>query len=146
LYVYVIRQGPNQYPSCALTWVRTSLVQCTPRALTLHWIHIHTSFTTALIKQATFTLKIQVCFVLYKPIMAQYQANTIAQLRDKSINLTMILVYPNMDFNIPVCRNLITISSYQTVIALLYFKPIGISSNIITQQCDAKLSMKTNAC
>jgi hypothetical protein len=32
LYVYVIRQGPNQYPSCALTWTRTSLVQCTPRA------------------------------------------------------------------------------------------------------------------
>jgi hypothetical protein len=31
LYVYVIRQGPNQYPSCALTWTRTSLVQCTPR-------------------------------------------------------------------------------------------------------------------
>jgi hypothetical protein len=32
LYVYVIRQGPNQYPSCALTWTRTSLVQCTPQA------------------------------------------------------------------------------------------------------------------
>jgi hypothetical protein len=32
LYVYVIRQGPNQYPSCALTWIRTSLVQCTPEA------------------------------------------------------------------------------------------------------------------
>ena len=30
-YVYVIRQGPNKYPSCALTWIRTSLVQCTPR-------------------------------------------------------------------------------------------------------------------
>jgi hypothetical protein len=33
LYVYVIRQGPNQYPSYALTWTRTSLVQCTPRGL-----------------------------------------------------------------------------------------------------------------
>jgi hypothetical protein len=31
LYIYVTRQGPNQYPSCAVTWTRTSLVQCTPR-------------------------------------------------------------------------------------------------------------------
>ena len=35
LYVYVIRQGPYQYPSCALTWIRTSLVQCTPRDMYL---------------------------------------------------------------------------------------------------------------
>jgi hypothetical protein len=30
LYVYVIRQGPNQYPSCALTWTRTSLEHAPP--------------------------------------------------------------------------------------------------------------------
>jgi hypothetical protein len=35
LYVCVIRHGPNQYPSCALTWTRTSLVQCTPRGFRL---------------------------------------------------------------------------------------------------------------
>jgi hypothetical protein len=40
LYVYVIRQGPNQYPSCALTWTRTSLVHCTPREMNQICINI----------------------------------------------------------------------------------------------------------
>ena len=60
LCVYVIRQGPNQYPSCALTYTRTCLVECTPRVLPLcsmrltlllrMWMSLfgHTVYTTTL--------------------------------------------------------------------------------------------------
>jgi hypothetical protein len=49
LYVYVIRQGPNQYPSCALTWTRTSLVQCTPQDPPYSFNMIHHAFFSFLI-------------------------------------------------------------------------------------------------
>jgi hypothetical protein len=61
LYVYVIRQGPNQYPSCALTWIRTSLVQCTPRGLCFvyavdpHLQHMISKFVASDIRGVSFT-------------------------------------------------------------------------------------------
>jgi hypothetical protein len=41
LYVYVIRQCSNSYPFCALTYTRTCLVHCTPRARSATNIFTH---------------------------------------------------------------------------------------------------------
>ena len=95
--------------------------------MTLHRVHIHDYFIMALIKHATFKMKnsSMPCVVLanHCPILG----HTTAQLRDKATNLIMILLYFNMDFNMSVHMNLITIALYQSATTFLYFQPVGIS-------------------